>query len=94
VADWLAARPAKLAGLSAKGAIAVGRDADLVVWDPDGEYTVDAKALHHRHAVTPYDGRRLRGRVLTTILRGKTVYDRGDSASVLSGRTLRAATEA
>ncbi len=90
VADWLATRPAALAGLSAKkGAIAVGRDADLVVWDPDAETTVDAKMLYHRHPVTPYDGRRLRGRVLTTILRGTTVFDRGDFTSLPIGTTLR-----
>jgi allantoinase len=93
MAEWLAARPATLAGLPAKGTIAVGRDADLIVFDPDCEWTVDAKALHHRHPVTPYDGRHLRGLVLTTILRGKTVYDRGDFASELSGRTLRSTTE-
>ena len=90
LADWLATRPAALAGLSAKkGAIAVGRDADLVVWDPDAETTVDAKTLHHRHPVTPYDGRRLRGRVLTTILRGIAVFDRGDFTSLPIGTTLR-----
>ena len=59
-------------------------DADLVVFDPDCEWTVDARSLHHRHPVTPYDGRRLRGQVLTTILRGKTVFDRGDFASAPS----------
>jgi allantoinase len=88
LADWLAARPARLAGLPAKGAIAVGRDADLVVFDPDSEWTVDAKTLHHRHPVTPYDGYRLRGQVLTTILRGVTVFDRGEVATAASGKTL------
>ena len=78
LARWLSERPAKLAGLVRKGAIAVGRDADFVVWDPDAETTVDAKALQHRHPVTPYDGRRLRGQVRTTILRGTTIFDRGD----------------
>jgi allantoinase len=89
VAEWLAACPAKLAGLATKGAIAVGRDADLVIWDPDAEWVVDARTLQHRHPVTPYDGRRVRGRVLTTILRGATVFDRGDFATVPTGRILR-----
>jgi allantoinase len=89
LAAWLAARPAALAGLSAKGAIEVGRDADLVVWDPDAETTVEATMLYHRHPVTPYDGRPLRGRVLTTILRGATVFDRGEFASTPVGTTLR-----
>jgi len=93
LADWLATRPARLAGLPAKGAIAVGRDADLAIFDPDREWIVDAKLLHHRHPVTPYDGRRLRGQVLTTILRGETVFDRGNCASVPTGTTLHPATD-
>ncbi len=88
LAKWLAEGPAKLAGLAAKGAIAVGRAADLVVWDPDADWTVDAATLQHRHPVTPYDGRRVRGRVLTTIVRGATVFDRGDFATVPTGVTL------
>jgi allantoinase len=89
LAGWMAAGPAALARLGAKGAIAVGRDADLVVWDPDAEWIVDARTLHHRHPVTPYDRRRVRGRVLTTILRGGTVFDRGDFANAPLGSTLR-----
>ena len=91
LARWLSERPAKLAGLVHKGAIAVGRDADFVVWDPDAETTVDAKALQHRHPVTPYDGCRLRGRVRTTILRGTIIFDRGDFPCPPNGTTLRAA---
>ena len=72
---WLAAHPARLAGLQGrKGAIAPGYDADLVVWDPDAEFTVDAAALYHRHPVTPYHGARLRGRVKTTFLRAQAIY--------------------
>ena len=89
LAEWLSAGPARLAHLAAKGAIAVGRDADMVVWDPDAEWTVDGRLLHHRHPVTPYDGRQFRGRVLTTILRGTTVFDRGNFAGVPMGATLR-----
>jgi allantoinase len=89
VAAWLAERPARLAGLATKGAIAVGRDADLVVWDPEKETIVDARSLQHRHPITPYDGRRLRGGVVTTILRGQTVFDRGEFVSSPIGVTLR-----
>ena len=74
VANWLSAAPAGLAGLAAhKGAIAVGHDADLVVFDPDAEVTVDAGRLHQRHALTPYAGYPLRGRVRATYLRGDRV---------------------
>jgi allantoinase len=70
--------PAALAGLSErKGAIAPGRDADLVVFDPDAEWVVEPDGLEHRHPVTPYAGLRLRGRVRTTLLRGEVVYDAG-----------------
>ncbi|SEL22331.1 allantoinase AllB [Nonomuraea pusilla] len=73
VVRWMAERPAELAGLPGKGAIAPGRDADLVAFDPDAAVRVDAARLHHRNPVTPYHGRTLRGAVLTTWLRGRPV---------------------
>jgi len=84
---WMSAGPAALAGLSEqKGRIAVGRDADLVLWDPSQEWTVDSAALEHRHPVTPYAGMRLRGRVQRTFLRGELVYDDGGFAEPPRGR--------
>jgi allantoinase len=82
-------RPAQLAGLeSRKGAIAVGRDGDLVIWDPDQVFEVDAEKLHHRHPLTPYQGRTLYGRVEQTFLRGQSVYDHGAFAAS-SGQWLK-----
>jgi allantoinase len=73
----MSAAPARLAGLDSKGAIEPGRDADLVVFDPDEEFVVDAARLYHRHPVTPYHGERLRGVVHRTYLRGEKIFDRG-----------------
>ena len=90
LAQWMAAGPARLAGLQdRKGAIAVGRDADLVIVDPDREMTVDASRLYHRHAVTPYDGARLRGVVMATMLRGEIVFEHGDCVGPPTGHAIQ-----
>ena len=89
IARWLCEGPARLAGLSRKGAIAVGCDADLVVWDPEAEFRVEAAALHQRHKLTPYAGRKLRGLVQATFLRGQKIYERGDFTAPVAGRVLK-----
>jgi allantoinase len=86
--EWMCRAPARLAGLDRKGAIEVGFDADLVVWEPEGELTVEGRSLMHRHPLTPYEGRVLRGVVERTYLRGQRVYERGKSMSAPSGRLL------
>ncbi len=92
LAGWMAAGPARLAGLEGrKGTIAVGADADLVIWDPDACFVVDSHALHQRHPVTPYAGMAMNGRVKTTILRGEVVYRDGEMVSRTSGRMIRSA---
>jgi allantoinase len=70
VVHWMAEAPAQLAGLPRKGAIAVGRDADLVAFAPEETWRVGA--LHHRNPITPYAGRDLVGAVRRTWLRGRT----------------------
>lgn len=68
VANWLSHRPAELVGMSS--GLAVGQPANLVVFDPDARFTVDANKLLHRHRLTPYQDRRLRGVVRQVFLRG------------------------
>ncbi len=89
LARWTATRTARIAGLSGKGAIAVGRDADLVRFDPDAHTVVDQEALRHRNKLTAYHGLTLRGAVRDTWLRGVRVA--GEPAGELLVRDGRAA---
>jgi len=78
VAQWMAAAPARLAGLQGrKGSLISGADADFAVFDPDAPWTVTAGDLHFRHKLSPYLGAELHGRVLETWLRGEQVYVEG-----------------
>jgi dihydropyrimidinase len=69
---------AKLYGLyPRKGTIAVGSDADIVVWDPERETEITAGMLHDNVGYTPYEGRRLRGWPVTVLSRGRVVVENG-----------------
>ncbi|MEO7295439.1 MAG: dihydropyrimidinase [Candidatus Limnocylindria bacterium] len=69
----LAASPARLFGLSSKGAIEVGRDADLVLFDPRASRIIRQVDLHHTSDYTPYEGRTVDGAVARVIVRGQAV---------------------
>ena len=108
VAKWMSSAPARLAGLAGrKGAIEVGADADLVVFDPEAEFRVTGDGqlvfageksnsfsrLYHRHSATPYVEYRLRGIVRATFLRGKQIFDGERFSSEATGELiLRAVT--
>ncbi len=83
VVRWMAQAPADRVGLPHKGRIEVGADADLVRFAPDEEFTVDVERLHHRNPVSAYAGRRLRGVVRETWLRGTVVDDDAPAGRLL-----------
>jgi dihydropyrimidinase len=74
----VATNPAKLMGLHPrKGELAVGADADIVIFDPRKSWTVDHRALHMASDFNCWDGWELNGRVRTTILRGHVLIEDG-----------------
>jgi allantoinase len=89
MARWLCANPARQVSFETrKGSTAVGCDADIVIWNPDAQFTVNASTLHHRHKITPYAGEVLSGVVQQTFLRGRKIYDEGQFFGAPSGRIL------
>jgi allantoinase len=85
----LTLRPARLVGLDhRKGSIVAGRDADLAIVDPEAKWTVTRDELHYRHRISPYVGRKMIGKVLTTFLRGRKIVDHGEFTGEPSGRLL------
>jgi dihydropyrimidinase len=75
--DVLATTPARLFGMSSKGAIEVGRDADVVLFDTAARRTLRQADLHHTSDFTPYEGMGLRGAVHSVFLRGEPVIKDG-----------------
>jgi allantoinase len=78
IARWLCQGPAALIGKSsAKGSIAKGYDADLVVWKPEQAFTVTEDIIRHKHKPTPYIGEQLWGVVTQTYIAGEKVFENG-----------------
>ncbi len=88
IARWLCSRPADFLGLSQKGRIEVGNDADLTVWEPETTFTVLEKDILHRHKITPYLGEKLQGKVMQTWVAGEQVFGEGGILKENQGQVL------
>ena len=75
--DLLSTTPARRFGLARKGALEVGRDADIVVFDPLARRTITADSLHHTSDYTPFEGLAVRGAVRDVLVRGADVIRDG-----------------
>ena len=87
--EWMSRRPAQLAGLDRrKGALKVGYDADLLIWNPEATFRVESSIIQHKHELTPYNGRVLNGLVEAVYVRGQNVYDNGNFSAEPLGQLL------
>ncbi len=74
-----ATNAAKLYGLyPRKGTIAVGADADLAIWDADKDVTISQSMIHDAMDYTPYEGKRIKGWPIATLVRGEVVAEAGE----------------
>ncbi len=86
---WMAEQPARLAGCATrKGRIAEGCDADFVIFEPEATFVATEDRLYYRHSVSPYLGKRLRGVVKATYLRGQLVFNGGQFCGEFRGREI------
>jgi dihydropyrimidinase len=86
LAELLATGPARAFGLyPSKGVVAPGADADLVVWDPDAEWTVERSSFGDGAGDSPYEGLRIRGRIRHVIRRGELLVAEGELQGDASG---------
>ena len=70
--------PAKIFGCKDKGSLEVGKDADIVIFDPKKEFTVSVKNMHSNYDHTIWEGYKCHGYVISTYLRGKLVFKDGE----------------
>ena len=87
----LSLNPAERFGLTRKGKLDIGADADIIFVDLDAEWTHTAADLQTRWKYSPYIGQTFRGKVRRTLLRGQTVYDEGTFPNPPRGRLLKPA---
>ncbi len=78
IAEKMASNPARIFGLSDRGEIAEGKKADLILVDTRKEWTVKGEELETKCKWSPFEGWKLKGKVMKTIRNGELVYDEGE----------------
>jgi len=78
VVELCSANPAKIFGCTQKGSITVGKDADIVIYDPNKDFTISALNMHSDYDHTIWEGKTLHGYPVKTFVRGNLVYDNGE----------------
>jgi allantoinase len=89
IAALTSLNPARRYGLSKKGDIALGLDADLALVNPDDAWTVRAEDSESSQEYTPFEGYEMSASVVRTVLRGETIFSDGRVADIPAGRYLR-----
>ncbi len=69
----LTSTPAGIFNLSS-GNLSLGNDADILIFNPNFEYSIDISKFHSKSKNSPFDGWKVKGKVIRTLVRGKTVY--------------------
>jgi dihydropyrimidinase len=80
MAALTSANPARIFGLSAKGSLEPGKDADIVIFDPKREWALDERELHTKAGYSPFEGLKVRGKVESSLVRGAFVVKEGKLA--------------
>ncbi len=89
LSSLMSSHVSKFIGLQAsKGLIKEGYDADLVIWNPEETFKVEAEDIHYKHKITPYMGEVLSGVVKQTYIAGKKVFENGNFVSSPVGKII------
>jgi dihydropyrimidinase len=78
VVEVCATNVAKIFGCDNKGSLAVGKDADIVIYDKDKDFTISVDNMHSDYDHTIWEGKKLHGYPVKTFLRGQLVYEDGE----------------
>ena len=73
--EFIATTPAARFNLQNKGEIALGKDADMILLDPNASYRLKREDLYYKNKFSPYEGREINCRITKTFVRGNEVFD-------------------